>query len=102
MIIGQSHSLEDEDIFNESVKGMSQFLQKIKTKTKKHTHMLICLLMACMERDSIIKRETWFLDSGCSNHLFGKKDYFMDYHKSVLCVVSHVHVPDKTQTKLDD
>lgn len=100
MIIGQSHSLEDEDIFNESVKGMSQFKKKTKNK-KTHTHVDM-LLMACMERDSIIKRETWFLDSGCSNHMFGKKDYFMDYHKSVLCVVSHVHVPDKTQTKLDD
>lgn len=34
MIIGQSHSLEDEDIFNESVKGMSQFFNK-----KTHTHV---------------------------------------------------------------
>lgn len=36
MIIGQSHSLEDEDIFNESVKGMSQF--KKKNKKQKNTH----------------------------------------------------------------
>lgn len=37
------------------------------------------LLMAYVEGDSTIKRDTWFLDSWCSNHICGKKDYFVDF-----------------------
>ncbi|XP_038994258.1 uncharacterized protein LOC120118218 [Hibiscus syriacus] len=36
------------------------------------------LLMAFVDTHTAAERDTWFLDSGCSNHMCGKKDYFMD------------------------
>jgi len=37
------------------------------------------LLMVYSEGVSTTKRDTWFLDFGCSNHMCGKKDYFIDF-----------------------
>ena len=45
------------------------------------------LLMAFVDAAEIDKKELWFLDSGCSNHMCGKKDMFIDldsnFRKSV-------------------
>lgn len=32
--------------------------------------------------NKISKEDTWFLDSGCSNHMCGKKEYFSDFDGS--------------------
>ncbi|KAL0420698.1 UNVERIFIED_CONTAM: hypothetical protein Slati_3092700 [Sesamum latifolium] len=40
------------------------------------------LLMAYVDVDATIKPDTWFLDSGCSNHMCGKKDYFTDFDEN--------------------
>ena len=34
------------------------------------------LLMAYIDLNKTSREDTWFLDSGCSNHMCGKKDYF--------------------------
>ncbi|XP_037494382.1 uncharacterized protein LOC119370394 [Jatropha curcas] len=36
------------------------------------------LLMAYLETNIANKEDTWFLDSGCSNHMCGKEEYFFD------------------------
>ncbi|GAU24969.1 hypothetical protein TSUD_312040 [Trifolium subterraneum] len=40
------------------------------------------LLMAKTEHDGVIKEETWYLDSGCSNHMIGNKDWLFDFDAS--------------------
>nr|GMD95651.1 Retrovirus-related Pol polyprotein from transposon TNT 1-94 [Ipomoea batatas] len=40
------------------------------------------LLMAFMDANDGNKEDTWFLDSGCSNHMCGKKEYFTDFDES--------------------
>ena len=37
------------------------------------------LLMAYVDLNKTSREDTWFLDSGCSNHMCGKKDYFLDF-----------------------
>ncbi|RVW39030.1 Retrovirus-related Pol polyprotein from transposon TNT 1-94 [Vitis vinifera] len=37
------------------------------------------LLMAYVDLNKTSREDTWFLDSGCSNHMCGKKDYFSDF-----------------------
>jgi hypothetical protein len=39
------------------------------------------LLMAYVEMNNISNEDLWFLDSGCSNHMCGKKDYFSDLNE---------------------
>ena len=34
------------------------------------------LLIAYVEMNNVNNKDLWFLDSGCSNHMCGKKDYF--------------------------
>lgn len=36
------------------------------------------LLMSCLEKHQANREEVWFLDSGCSNHMTGCKDWFFD------------------------
>jgi RNase H-fold protein (predicted Holliday junction resolvase) len=36
------------------------------------------LLIAYVEMNNVGNKDLWFLDSGCSNHMCGKKDYFLD------------------------
>ena len=33
-----------------------------------------------VEKDD--REDTWFLDSGCSNHMCGKKEYFIDFDEN--------------------
>ncbi|GJU34055.1 retrovirus-related pol polyprotein from transposon TNT 1-94 [Tanacetum coccineum] len=41
------------------------------------------LLMACVEEEkSNNKSDFWFLDSGCSNHMCGKREFFCDLDES--------------------
>jgi hypothetical protein len=40
------------------------------------------LLMANIEQNSCGKNERWFLDSGCSNHMIGHKEWFFDFDSS--------------------
>lgn len=35
-------------------------------------------LMAYMENDQAKKEDEWFLDSGCSNHMYGKNELFSE------------------------
>ena len=37
------------------------------------------LLMAYVDLNKTSREDTWFLDSGCNNHMCGKKDYFSDF-----------------------
>jgi hypothetical protein len=39
------------------------------------------LLMAYVEMNNISNEDLWFLDSGCINHMCGKKDYFSDLNE---------------------
>lgn len=32
--------------------------------------------MACIDMNKVNGEDMWFLDSGCSNHMCGKKEYF--------------------------
>ncbi|PNY16763.1 retrovirus-related Pol polyprotein from transposon TNT 1-94 [Trifolium pratense] len=40
------------------------------------------LLMATTEQNQEIRDETWYLDSGCSNHMIGNKDWLFDFDAS--------------------
>ncbi|GAU27929.1 hypothetical protein TSUD_160240 [Trifolium subterraneum] len=40
------------------------------------------LLMARTDQDGAIREETWYLDSGCSNHMIGNKDWLFDFDAS--------------------
>lgn len=40
------------------------------------------LLMAYVDTPKVEKGDVWFLDSGCSNHMCGKKEYFSDFDGS--------------------
>lgn len=40
------------------------------------------LLMACIDMNKVNGEDMWFLDSGCSNHMCGKKEYFSDFDES--------------------
>lgn len=40
------------------------------------------LLMAYMDMNKVNIEDKWFLDSGCSNHMCGKKEYFSDLDES--------------------
>ncbi|PNX88107.1 retrovirus-related Pol polyprotein from transposon TNT 1-94, partial [Trifolium pratense] len=40
------------------------------------------LLMARTEKDHEIREETWYLDSGCSNHMIGQKDWLYNFDSS--------------------
>ncbi|GAU15733.1 hypothetical protein TSUD_235460 [Trifolium subterraneum] len=40
------------------------------------------LLMARTDQDGVIKEETWYVDSGCSNHMIGNKDWLYDFDPS--------------------
>ena len=40
------------------------------------------LLMACTDITKANEEGVWFLDSGCSNHVCGKKEYFSDIDES--------------------
>ena len=35
--------------------------------------------MAYVDLNKTSREDTWFLDSGCINHMYGKKDYFSDF-----------------------
>ncbi|RVW91534.1 Retrovirus-related Pol polyprotein from transposon TNT 1-94 [Vitis vinifera] len=37
------------------------------------------LLMAYVDLNKTSREDMWFLDSGCNNHMCGKKDYFSDF-----------------------
>jgi transposase InsO family protein len=37
------------------------------------------LLMARIDQNSVTKEESWYLDSGCSNHMVGNQDWFFDF-----------------------
>ncbi|XP_058740872.1 uncharacterized protein LOC131613200 [Vicia villosa] len=37
------------------------------------------LLMVYSEENEKIKEETWYIDSGCSNHMVGTKKWFFDF-----------------------
>jgi hypothetical protein len=39
------------------------------------------LLMAYVEMNNVSIEDLWFLDSGCSNHMCGKKEYFSDLNE---------------------
>ena len=41
-----------------------------------------CCLMAYMDMNEANKEDMWFLDSGCSNHMCGKKEYFSNFDGS--------------------
>lgn len=38
--------------------------------------------MAYVDSGDANNEDTWFLDSGCSNHMCGKKEYFYDFDGS--------------------
>jgi hypothetical protein len=40
------------------------------------------LLMAQSDQESSGKNYIWFLDSGCSNHMIGQKEWFFDFDSS--------------------
>lgn len=40
------------------------------------------LLMAYVDTNSTTNEDIWFLDSGCSNHMCGRKEYFFDFDES--------------------
>ena len=40
------------------------------------------LLMAFVNMEKGDREDTWFLDSGCSNHMCGKKEYFIDFDEN--------------------
>lgn len=40
------------------------------------------LLMAYMKEEKVTKEELWFLDSGCSNHMCGKREFFVELDES--------------------
>ncbi|KAK2412918.1 hypothetical protein QL285_048063 [Trifolium repens] len=40
------------------------------------------LLMAKTEKGNEVKEEAWYLDSGCSNHMIGNKDWLFDFDAS--------------------
>jgi hypothetical protein len=40
------------------------------------------LLMAYVENTKVNREELWYLDSGCSNHMCGKKECFLDLDAS--------------------
>ncbi|GAU43961.1 hypothetical protein TSUD_283880 [Trifolium subterraneum] len=40
------------------------------------------LLMARTDQDGVIKEENWYLDSGCSNHMIGNKDWLYEFDPS--------------------
>ena len=40
------------------------------------------LLMAYVNMNKANREDMWFLDSGCSNHMYGKKKYFLDFDRS--------------------
>ena len=40
------------------------------------------LLMACVDVNKDNKEDMWYLDSGCSNHMCGKKEYFLDLNEN--------------------
>ncbi|CAJ2641499.1 unnamed protein product [Trifolium pratense] len=41
------------------------------------------LLMAQQDKESILKDEVWFLDSGCSNHMIGNKTWLFDFNSNI-------------------
>ncbi|KAK4417013.1 hypothetical protein Salat_2526800 [Sesamum alatum] len=55
------------------MKGAAKFA---KSQTESQEHML---LMAYVEEGEQHKTDIWFLDSGCSNHMGRKKEYFSDF-----------------------
>ncbi|GAU11414.1 hypothetical protein TSUD_344050 [Trifolium subterraneum] len=40
------------------------------------------LLMASTDHGNAIREKTWYLDSGCSNHMIGNKDWLFDFDPS--------------------
>ena len=40
------------------------------------------LLMACVDVNKDNKEDMWYLDSGCSNHMYGKKEYFSNLNEN--------------------
>lgn len=38
--------------------------------------------MACVDVNKDNKEDMWYLDSGCSNHMCGKKEYFSDLNEN--------------------
>ncbi|XP_070042981.1 uncharacterized protein [Nicotiana tomentosiformis] len=54
-----------------------EYLQKEKVVNYAETHGEM-LLMAYVDSGANDK-DTWFLDSGCNNHMCGKKEYFFDF-----------------------
>ena len=40
------------------------------------------LLMAYVNMNKVNREDMWFIDSGCSNHMCGKKEYFLDFDGS--------------------
>ncbi|GMI84330.1 hypothetical protein HRI_002102300 [Hibiscus trionum] len=45
------------------------------------------LLMAFVDTEKVKREDTWFLDSGCSNHMCGKKEYFLDFDENFVDTV---------------
>ena len=56
----------------ECKKGVENFAEN---QAESEEHML---LMAYIEEKKQQKTDVWFLDSGCSNHMCGKKEYFSE------------------------
>lgn len=40
----------------------------------------IPMLLMVQVGDKLLKSDSWFLDSGCNNHLCNRKEYFVDFN----------------------
>lgn len=54
-------------------------LQKVKKRRPARQTVKKTLLMAYVDTDKATREDMSFLDSGCSNHMCGKKKYFSDF-----------------------
>lgn len=62
---------------------LGRFQYKCSTRDKKANYVEVdedeeMLLMAFVETNNTKREEMWYLDSECSNHMCGKRQYFLD------------------------